>query len=193
MLIWAPRLPTERDRIAPEVGAIFFFAASTGERHSSERSGRARLKPLALKRVNIDASKLLQSTLQSVALLPPLPESTSSSAAGWQDEITDVASDLIERAREVVGRAVTRPPRSASFSPLHEKPHTFEWISRHSHEVFDEHGVPQWVLVQPCESEFLVQKPDCTVERVLPHGIWFEYISEQHDATLPYGGPNAVP
>lgn len=88
---------------------------------------------------------------------------------------------------------MNRPHRSASFLPLYKKPHTLEWIGQHSHEVIDEHGVPQWVLVQPCESEFLVQRPDCTVERVLPHGIYFEYISEQHDATLQYGGPNAIP
>jgi hypothetical protein len=193
VLIWAPRLPTQRDRIAPEMGAIFFFSASSGERHSGEPGGRARLKPLALKRAHVDMSEVLQATLQSVAVLPRLPESTTSSGAGWQNEITDVAADVIERARVEAGRAMNRLPRSASFSPLHEKPHSFEWISQHSHEVIDEHGVPRWVLVQPCESEFLVQKLDCTVERRLPHGIWFEYISEQHDATLQYGGPNAIP
>jgi hypothetical protein len=116
MLIWAPRLPTERDSIAPEVGAIFFFSTSTGEIHSGERSGGARLKPLAPKRAKVDMSELLQSTLQSIAILPRLPESTASSAAGWQNEITDVASDVIERAHIEDGRAMNRPPRSAGTS-----------------------------------------------------------------------------
>jgi hypothetical protein len=193
MLILASRLPTERESIVPEVGTIVFFPARTGERHSGERSGRARPKPLDLKRAKPDVSELLKSTVQSVAILPPLPESTAPSVAGWQNEITNVASDVIERARVEAGRAMNRHPRSLSFTPLHEKPHTLEWISQHAHEVIDEHGVPQWVLVQPCESEFLVEKPDCTLERVLPHGILFEYMTEQHDATLRYGGPNAIP
>jgi hypothetical protein len=193
MLVWALRLPAERESIVQEVGTISFFPASTSEKHSGDRSGRASLKPLALKRAKVDASELLQSTVQSVATLPRLPESTASSAADWQNEITDVASDVIERARVEAGRAMNHAPRSASFSPLHEKPHTFEWISQHSHQVIDEHGVPQWVLVQPCESEFLVHRPDCTVELVLPHGILFEFMAERHDATLQYGGPNAIP
>jgi hypothetical protein len=193
ILIWAPRGPTERQSSVPDVGTIFFFPASTGERHSGERSGRARLKSLALKRPKVDVSELLQSTVQSVATQPRLPESTAPSGADWQNEITDVASDVIERARVEAGRAMNRPQRSASFSPLHETPRTFEWIAQHSHEVIDKHGVPQWVLVQPCESEFLVQKPDCIVELVLPHGILFEFMTEQHDATMQYGGPNAIP
>jgi hypothetical protein len=135
----------------------------------------------------------MKSNLPGVVILPPVPESSAPSGVGRYDEISDVASDVIERARVVAGRAMNRPAHSASFSPLHEKPHTLEWISQHSHEVIDEHRVPRWVLIQPCESEFLVQKPDCTIERVLAHGIWFEYMSEQHDATLQYGGPNALP
>jgi hypothetical protein len=193
MLIWALRLPTERESIVPEVGAIVFFPASTGEGHSGERSGTARPKPLHLKRAKVDVSELLQSTVQSVATRPRIHDSTALSGAGWQKEITDVASDVIERARVEASRAMNRPPRRASYSPLHEKPHTFEWIRQHSREVIDEHGVPQWVLVQPCASEFLVQKPDCTVELVLPHGILFEFMTEQHDATMQYGGPNAIP
>jgi hypothetical protein len=192
ILIVALRLPTERESIVPEVGNIFFFPTSTGERPSGARS-QERLTPLHLKRANVDVSGLLQSTVQSIATPPRPSDSIVPSGVDWQHEITDVASDVVEYARVQAGRAMNRIPRSASFSPLHEKPHTFEWISQHSHEVIDEHGVPQWVLVQPCESEFLVQNPDCTVERVLPHGIWFEYISEQHDATLQYGGANAIP
>jgi hypothetical protein len=193
MLIWALRLPTERESIVEEVGNIFFFEASTGERHSGERSGRARPKPLALKHPMVDVSELLQFTLERVATQPRLPESTAPSGTDWQNEITEVASDVIEDARVEAGLAMNRPPPSASLSPLQEKPHTFEWIAQHSHEVIDKHGVPQWVLVQPCESEFLVQKPDCTVELVLPHGILFEFMTEQRDATMQYGGPNAIP
>jgi hypothetical protein len=193
MLIWVSRPPTERKNIALDVGTIFLFSASTTERRSGERTVRPTLNPLRLKPPQVDVSELLQSTLSSVATLRPLPEPSAPSGAGWQNAITDVASDVIERARVEAARPMNRPPRSPSFSPLHEKPHTFEWISQHSHEVIDEHGVPQWVLVQPCESEFLVQKPDCTVERVLPHGILFEYMTERHDATMQYGGPNAIP
>jgi len=141
----------------------------------------------------MDLSELLQTTIPSIATLPPPPESSTRPGIGWRNEITDVASDVIERARVEAGRPMNRPHRSPDFLPLHEKPHTFEWINQHSHEVIDEHGVPQWVLVQPCESEFLVQNPDCTVELVLPHGVLFEYMTEQHDATMQYGGPNAVP
>jgi hypothetical protein len=140
-----------------------------------------------------DTSELLQSIITSFATLPPLSELTVPPGIRWQDEITDVASDVTERARVEAGRVMNRPPRSPSYSPLHEKPHTLEWIGQHSHPVIDEHGVPQWVLVQPCESEFLIQKPGCTVERVLPHGILFEYMTEQHDATMQYAGPNAIP
>jgi hypothetical protein len=176
ILIWESRLPTDRKDIVLDVGTMFFFSASTTARRSGERSGRPTLKPLHLKPPTVNVSESLRSTIPSVVTLPPLPESSAPSGVSWQSEITDVASDMIERARVEAGRAMDRPQRSPSFSPLHEKPHTFEWISQHSHEVIDEHGVPQWVLVQPCESEFLVQKPDCTVERVLR-----------------YGGPNAIP
>jgi hypothetical protein len=193
ILIWVFRVPTERKNIVLDVGTIFFFSTSTTERRSGGRSGQATLKPLGPKPPQADVSELLQPTISNVATLPPLAESAAPSGVGWQNEITAVASDVIERARVEAGRAINRPRRSPSFSPLHEKPQTYEWISQHSHELIDEHGVPQWVLVQACESEFLVQKPDCTVERVLPHGILFEYMREQHDATSQYAGPNAIP
>jgi hypothetical protein len=193
VLIGTSRFPTERPSLVTEVEAISFLPVNTGERHFGERSGKARLKPLELKRPKLNVSQLLQSTAESIAKLLPLPESASPSMSDWQNDVSDVASDVIERARVEAGRTMNRTPRSPSFSPLREKPHTLAWVSQHSHEVIDEHGVPQWVLVQPCESEFLVQKPDCIVERVLPHGILFEYMAEQHDATLRYGGPNAIP
>jgi hypothetical protein len=193
LLIWVSRLPTERKNIVLDVGAIFFFSMSTTERRPGEQSGRPTLKPLHLEPRKVDLSEFLQSTIPMVATIPPLPKSSRSSDVSPQNEISDVAADVIERARVEAGRAMNPIQRSPSFSPLHRKPHTLEWISQHSHEVIDGHGVPQWVLVQPCESEFLVQKPDCTVERVLAHGILFEYMSEQHDATLQYGGPNAIP
>jgi hypothetical protein len=193
ILIWESRVPTETKNIVLDVGSIFFFSPTITERRSGERSGQPTLRPLRPKSPNADVSELLQSTIPSVATPPPLPESSAPSGVRWQNEITDVASGIIERARVEAGRAINRPQRSPSFSPLHEKLHTFEWISQHSQEVIDEHGVPQWVLVQPCESEFLVQKPHCTVERVLPHGLLFEYMNEQREATLQYGGPNAIP
>lgn len=193
MMIWASRLPTDKESIAPEVGTIVFFPERTSERHSGERSDRARLKPLDLKHAKVDVSELLQSTVRGIATLPPLPDSTAASGARWQNEITDVAADVIELARVEAGGEMNRPAHSPSFSPLREKPRTLEWISQHSHEVIDQHGVPQWVLVRPCESEFLAQQPDCTVELLLPHGILFEYMTEQHDATMQYGGPNAIP
>ena len=193
ILICVTRLPPERKNLALDVGTIFFFSTSSTETRSRERSGRPTVKSLPLYPPKVEVAELLQSTIRSVAILPPPPESSAPFGVDIRNEITDVASDVIERARVEAGRAMNPPHRSPSFLPLYAKPHTLEWISQHSHEVIDEHGVPQWVLVQPCESEFLVQKPDCTVELVLPHGIWFEYMTEQHDATLGYGGPNAVP
>jgi hypothetical protein len=193
ILIWVTRLPPERKNLALDVGTIFFFSTSSTETRLRERSGRPTVKSLRLKPPKVEVVELLQSTIPSVATLPPPPESSAPFGVDPRNAITDVASDVIERARVEAGRAMNRPHRSPSFLPLYEKPHTLEWISQHSHETIDEHGVPQWVLVQPCESEFLVQKPDCTVERVLPHGILFEYMSERHDATLQYGGPNAIP
>jgi hypothetical protein len=193
MLIWVSRAPTERKNIAQDVGTIFLFSTSGSERRPDERIGRPTLEPPSPTPPQVDVSQLLQSILPSVATLPPLPESSAPSGVGWRNAITDEASDMIERARIEAARPMNRPPRSPDLSPLHEKPHTLEWITRHAHEVIDAHGVPQWVLVQPCESEFLVQKSDCTVERVLPHGILFEFMTEQHDAAMQYGGPNAIP
>jgi hypothetical protein len=193
ILIWAIRLPTERKGIVQDAGTIFFFSTITAERRAAERSGRPILKPPHLQPPKIDVSKSLQSIISSAITLPPLPESSAPSEVDRQKEITDVASDVIERARIEAGRTMNGPHRDPSFAPLHEKPHTLDWVTQHSHEVIDEHGVPQWVLVQPCAAEFLVQKPDCSVERVLPHGILFEYMQEKHDATLQYGGPNAIP
>jgi hypothetical protein len=193
MLIWVSRPPTERKNSVLDFATVVFFSTGAIERRSDERSGRPTVERLHLKPLKVDLSELLLATTPNVATLSPYPKSSAPSAVGRHDEAADVASDVIERARVEAGRAMNRPPRSPSYSPLHEKPHALEWISQHSHEVIDEHGVPQWVLVQPCEAQFLVQKPDCTVERVLPHGILFEYMSEQHDATLQYGGPNAIP
>ena len=193
MLISVSRLPTEGRKMVLDDGTIYFFPTSTSERRSSKRTGGPTLRPPRLEMPMIDVPDLLRSALSTVVALPPLPEPSAPAGVGWQQDITDVASDLIERARAAGGRTMGRPQRSPSFSPLHEKPHTFEWLRQHSHEVIDEHGVPQWVLVQPCQSELLVQKPDCTVERVLRHGVLFEYMTEQHEATLQYGGPNAVP
>jgi hypothetical protein len=193
ILIWESRLPTETKDMVQDGGSIFFFSTSTIERRSGERSDRPTLEPRHLQPPKVGVPELMQSTLPGDITLRPLPESSAPSGVDRHAEVSDVASDVIERARVAAGRAMNRPPHSASFSPLREKPHTLEWISQHSHEVIDEHGVPRWVLIQPCESEFLVQNPDCTVERVLAHGIWFEFMSEQHDATLQYGGPNAIP
>jgi hypothetical protein len=193
ILVWVQRLPIESEQSAFDAGTIFFFSTNTTGKGSGEQSGQPTLKPLHLKPQKVDVSGLLRFSVPGVAPLPPLPESPAPAAIGWQDSLNEVVSAVIEHARVEADRPMNRPQRSPSFSPLHEKPHSLEWITQHSHEVIDEHGVPQWVLVQPCESEFLVQKPDCTVARVLPHGTMFEYMTEQHDATLQYGGPNAVP
>jgi hypothetical protein len=193
VLLWVSRVPMERKNTVPDVGLNIFFLTSAADRRLGEQSRRPTPISLLVTTPKAEVSELLQSTIARVAILPPLPESSAPSGIGWQNEVADVASDLIERARVEADRPMNRPLRSPSFSPLHEKPHTLEWISQHSHEVIDEHGVPQWVLVQPCESALLVQKPDCTVERVLRRGILFEYMTEQHDATLQYGGPNAIP
>ncbi len=120
MLIWASKPPIERETIVPEAETMVFFPLSTGARHSDERGGIARLKPLNLKRAKPDVSESLQSIVQSIAKLPPLPESAAPSGVDWQSEITDVASDVIERARVEAGRAMDRPPRSPSFSPLYQ-------------------------------------------------------------------------
>ena len=114
ILIWASRLPTERKNIVLDVGTLFFFSPSTTERRASERSGRPTLKPLPPILPKADTSELLQSTIPSVATLPPLPESSAPSGIGWQNAITDVASDVIERARVEAGRPMNRPRRGPS-------------------------------------------------------------------------------
>ncbi|HEV2702949.1 MAG TPA: hypothetical protein VGV09_15060 [Steroidobacteraceae bacterium] len=106
-----------------------------------------------------------------------------------------MATDVIEQEQEDAARAarIGKPPSSASFEPLHQRPHDFEWVSRHSRQIINAQGVPEWVLIQPCAVIILLKDPDCTIEHVEPHGVTFEFIQQQHDATLGYDGPNAVP
>jgi hypothetical protein len=79
------------------------------------------------------------------------------------------------------------------MQPLHEPHRDYGWYVRHSHESINAHGVPEWVLTQPCDEVILKVDPNCTVDHVEPHGVMFEYMKQVTDEALRYGGQNAVP
>jgi hypothetical protein len=191
LFIWAIRIPPVTKGVDQDVGIMVFNSAGRRERWADEPVGRPLLQSLHLRAPKADALDSLQFS-SAITLLPP-PSVSARAAASIPSDMIDAASDAIERARKEADRAPGHPHRDAAFEPLHQKPHDLDWITQHAHQVVDEHGVSQWVLVQPCIREALVAEPDCTIARVLPHGIMFEYIQEQRDARDQYGGPNAVP
>jgi hypothetical protein len=130
-----------------------------------------------------------------IALPATTSAPTSRASPDWQQALQSVATDVIGQAKEDAARLarIGRPPPSASFEPLHTRPHDLAWVGRHSQLVINAQGVPEWVLLQPCAVVILQKDPDCTVEHVERHGFTYEFIQQQHDATLGYDGPNAVP
>jgi hypothetical protein len=151
--------------------------------------------PQRLQKSSQDLSELSSAPSLSV----PLPAASSApgarTRADWQQAVDAAAADVIEKAKIDAARAarMSEPPLSLSFQPLHVPPHDFEWISEHSHLVINAQGVPEWVLIQPCAGIILRNDPGCTVEHIERHGPMFEYMQQQHEAALEYGGPNAVP
>jgi hypothetical protein len=173
---------------------LLFFPAAT----VTPRTQDTKRLPPRLQRDRDLSEELAE--LSSVSLSDvPLPAASPAPAvprtAHWQQAIESVATDVIERAKQDAARTarIDSSPLSASFQPLHLKPHDFAWISGHSRQVINSHGVPEWVLVQPCAIIILIKDRDCTIEHVEQHGIFLEYIEQQHDAHLAYDGPNAIP
>jgi hypothetical protein len=129
-----------------------------------------------------------ESTAITQPALPPTVD--------WRQEIESAATDVIENARRDAGRAnalARKIEPSPSMTPLHEPHRDYGWYVQHSHEVINAHGVPEWILTQPCAAVILKVDPNCTVDHVERHGVLFEYMQQVTDEALTYGGPNAVP
>lgn len=128
---------------------------------------------------------------------PPLstPPSLLPPTSDWRAALESAASRVIEQTSRDAARSaqMREGPRSATFEPLHDHAHDFGWVREHSRLVISAQGVPQWVLIQPCVIIELLKDPDCTIQHVELHGPMYEFIQQQHDATLRYDGPNAVP
>jgi hypothetical protein len=171
-----------------------FFDAPTA-RSPAEKKPKQR--PRAIVPVSVEQFRtVVPLTSSGVDGSTAITQPISPPTVDWARELGDTASDVIQKALQSAHRANTfsgRPEPSPSMAPLHEPRREYDWYARHSHQRINAHGVPEWVLIQPCPAEFLKDKPDCTVEHVEEHGVFFEYIQQEHDATLRYDGPNAVP
>jgi hypothetical protein len=192
-LIWDIRYADTA--VEEEFGGVLFFLPGTS---TSSRAQGPRKQVPRVPRVHEKSQDLadLPSTILSGSLLPAtIAAPTVPSMQDWQRALESVATDVIRRAQEDAARSarIGTPPPSASFEPLHERPHDLAWVGQHSRLVINAQGVPQWVLTQPCAVVILLKDPDCTVEHIEQHGFIYEYLQQQHDATLGYGGPNAVP
>jgi hypothetical protein len=190
-LIW--KFHFARDSAVEEFGTIFFFSpgATVSRRTQGIRNLTLRLRPI----LSQDLSELPSTPVFGEAVPATSSSPSAPGTLDWQQALESVAGDVMEQAKTDAARSARfrKPQPSASFEPLHERPHDFEWISEHSRLVINAQGVPQWVLVQPCAVNILLRDPDCIVEHIERQGITFEYMQQQHDATLAYGGPNAVP
>jgi hypothetical protein len=192
-LIW--ELHFARERVVEEIGSGYLFspgAITVAHAPSNFKSARRRQSPGGAPRGSAESSSAASSPL------PPFAPSSAPPAhptIDWQRSLESVATDVIEQAKIDNARAARmgEPPASASFQPLHVRPHDLEWISERSRLVINAQGVPEWDLIQPCAKVILRNDPECTLEHVEQHGVMFEYIQQQRDATLGYGGPNAVP
>jgi hypothetical protein len=117
-------------------------------------------------------------------------------AVDWRQEIESVATDAIENAirdarrANVIARKIEPSP---SMTPLREPHRDYGWYVRHSREVINAHGVPEWVLTQPCDAVMLKVDPNCTIDHVEQHGVLFEYMQQVTDEGSRYPGLNAVP
>ena len=184
-----------RKTVVEEIESIYVFSPD----ETISRRAYATDKPAAHLQPLHDLTQGISESSSAPLLTAPLVTPSSAPDArprvDWQQAVDSVAADVLEQAKKDVARVarMREPPPSPSFQPLHERPHDYEWISRHSHLVINARGVPEWVLIQPCAEVILRNEPDCTVEHIEPHGPMLEYMQQQHQATVDYGGPNAVP
>jgi hypothetical protein len=192
-LIW--RLHFARESVVEDFAAIYFLPPSVtmSRRAPGIRNSTAPQRPIHA--LSQRPSELPSAPNSGEAVQAPSSAPSVPATVNWQQALDSVAADVLEQAKADAARLARfrKPSPSASFGPLHERPPDFEWISEHSRLVINAQGVPQWVLVRPCAVDILLRDPDCVVEHVERHGILFEFMQQQHDATLAYGGPNTVP
>ena len=192
-LIW--EIHVSRDSEAEESGAIFFFSPSVTASRRTRAIQSSLPHPRPIQGLSRGLSELLSAPTTDQPVTAPSSAPSGQPTVDWQRALESASAQIVGQAiNERARSARFRGPRaSASFEPLHERPHDFGWVAEHSRLVISAQGVPQWVLVQPCAVDMFLKDPNCTVEHIERHGITFEYIQQQHDATLGYGGPNAVP
>src|SRR5580698_4753978 len=172
-LIWDTHFA--RKTVVEDFGSIFFFSPRATE--SPRTQGTQKRVP------HLQAFHDLPQLSSELQSAPPVPATVD-----WQQALDSVATDVMEQAKQDAARSarVDKPRTSASFEPLYERPHDFEWISQHSHLVINAQGVPEWVLIQHCAVVIALEDPDCTVEHIERHGVLYEYVQQQHDARLGY-------
>ena len=192
-LIWDLRY-ADPEVVEDFAGVLFFLPSTTvAPRPPETRKRVPHLRPFH--DPSWDLSDSPTAPFSGITLPPASSAPTLPSIVDWQQALESAATDAMRQAKEDAARLarIGRPPPSASFEPLHERPHDLAWVSQHSRLIINAQGVPEWVLVQPCALNLLQKDPDCTVEHIERHGFTYEFIQQQHDATLGYGGPNAVP
>jgi hypothetical protein len=184
-----------REAVVQEISGISLFAPGAIRTARTPRDFRQVRHQRALHGLSQRSSNLSPAPVSGLRLSAPSPSPPAPAMVDWQQALESVAGDLLEQAKIDAARAarMSQPQSDAAFEPLHVKPHDFDWVSRHSRLITNAQGVPEWVLVQPCAPIILLTDPDCTVERVEQHGVLFEFMQQQRDATLEYGGTNAIP
>ena len=192
-LIWKSHVA--RDSVVEESGTLILFSSSVPVSRRAWGIRISTLHPRPTQALSQGLSELLSAPISDV----PIPAASSAPSAqgtvDWQRALESASAQLVEEALRDRTRSARfrRPQPSADLEPLHEWAHDLEWVREHSRLVISAQGVPQWILVQPCALDIFLKDPDCTVEHIERHGIAFEYIQQQHDATLGYAGPDAVP
>jgi hypothetical protein len=180
--------------ISEDFASIVFFVPEEGRLPPDRKlklSPRPKV-PVTVDQVHTPAPLPESAAIGSTAITQPaLPP-----AVDWRQEIEGAATDVMENARRDArwAHALARKIEpSPSMMPLHEPHRDYGWYAQHSHEVINAHGVPEWVLTQPCAAVILKVDPNCTVDHVEQHGVMFEYMQQKTDEALRYDGPNAVP
>ncbi|MEJ0005931.1 MAG: hypothetical protein WDM77_05955 [Steroidobacteraceae bacterium] len=192
-LIW--RVRVEHQETEEEFGSAFFFAAPEQAKRPDRKRPDARRRPAHRTMSSTPAAAVPSQAAAEIAVpaLPPQP--VPGASVDWQQQMGVVAAAVIEQGKDDARRAgalMRNLQPSDAFQPLHEKRHDSDWYLAHTHLVYSASGVPMLVLTQPCAVVIFIIK-DCTIDRIEPHGALFEYMIQETDAALSYGGPNAVP
>jgi hypothetical protein len=184
-----------REAVVQEISGISLFAPGAIRTARPPRVFRQVRHRRALEARSQGSSNIPPAPVSGLPLSAPSPPSAAPATVDWQQALESVAGDVLAQAKIDAARAARmgQPQPRANFEPLHVKAHDFDWVSRHSRLITNAQGVPEWVLVQPCAPIVLLVDPDCTVEHVEQHGVLFEFMQQQRDAALEYGGPNAIP